>query len=202
MIKWLFFDLGSTLIDERDCEIFRFKDLLKQSNTLKGTLKQRIEAYVSQNKSPYKEILKQFNLKPMDWPIHLEKLYDGVIPVLEKLSKKYHLGIIANQELGLEERLKKYGIRTYFELVICSKEVGISKPELGIFEIALKRSNCIPEEAYMIGDRLDNDIAPATFLGMHTIWIRQGIFLNSNLERVDFKPEIIVYSIQDILKYL
>ena len=48
------------------------------------------------------------------------------------------------------------------------------KPEGRIFEIALDRAGCLPEEAVMIGDRLDNDIAPAKAVGMKTVWVRQG----------------------------
>lgn len=40
--------------------------------------------------------------------------------------------------------------------------------------LALKRAECSPQNAIMVGDRLDNDIAPANILGMKTIWIKQG----------------------------
>lgn len=35
-------------------------------------------------------------------------------------------------------------------------------------------AKCKPENAVMIGDRIDNDIVPAKQLGMKTIWIKQG----------------------------
>jgi len=38
----------------------------------------------------------------------------------------------------------------------------------------LERAGCKPEEAVMIGDRIDNDIVPAKSLGMRTVWIKQG----------------------------
>ena len=36
-------------------------------------------------------------------------------------------------------------------------------------------ADCRPENAVMVGDRLDNDIRPAKELGMKTIRIRKGI---------------------------
>ncbi len=36
------------------------------------------------------------------------------------------------------------------------------------------RAGCKPQEAAMIGDRLDNDIVPANELGMYSIWVKQG----------------------------
>ncbi|MDE7213869.1 MAG: HAD family hydrolase, partial [Anaeroplasmataceae bacterium] len=129
MIKWLFFDLGSTLIDESDCEKYRFSHLLNQPNApTKEVLKDCILEYVQKNMSPYKSILKEFDLKPVEWPLHLEKIYADTPYVLEQLMKKYHLGIIANQSLGTEKRLEKLGLRKYFDIVISSSEVGINKP--------------------------------------------------------------------------
>ena len=63
------------------------------------------------------------------------------------------------------------GIR---DLIIASAEEGLEKPDPRIFQLALSRAGCLPQRAVMIGDRLDNDIAPAKRLGFKTIWIRQG----------------------------
>ena len=53
-------------------------------------------------------------------------------------------------------------------------EEGVAKPDERIFELAMERADCSPEEAVMIGDRLDNDIAPAKRLGITTIRVLQG----------------------------
>lgn len=66
---------------------------------------------VSQNRLPYKDAAKEFGLKTIKWPKHLEKVYKDVPELLEKLRDKYYLGIIANQSMGTEQRLMKYGIR-------------------------------------------------------------------------------------------
>lgn len=203
MIKWLFFDLGSTLIDETECEEYRFNDLLKQSNFLtKEILTEKYKEYISKNQSPYKAIINQFNLEKKEWPIQLEKLYPDVPFILEQLQGKYHLGVIANQSLGTERRLEEYGIKKYFDVIISSSEVGINKPSLEIFKLALSSAGCLPEETYMVGDRLDNDIDPAAKLNMHTIWVKQGLFADSNSSLIENKPDIVLNSISEILNYL
>ena len=63
----------------------------------------------------------------------------------------------------------------YFDKVVASAEVGVSKPDKAIFEIAFMVANCKPEESMMVGDRLDNDIIPAKSVGMKTVWIRKGL---------------------------
>ena len=55
-----------------------------------------------------------------------------------------------------------------------SAEFGAKKPDAALFEAALRQAGCLPAEAAMVGDRLDNDIAPAKRLGMRTVRILQG----------------------------
>lgn len=70
--------------------------------------------------------------------------------------------------------MEKFGILKYIDVVVASAEEGVAKPDKRIFEIALERAGCKPEETVMVGDRLDNDIVPANEIGMITIWIKQG----------------------------
>lgn len=43
-------------------------------------------------------------------------------------------------------------------------------------------AGCQPHNSVMVGDRLDNDIAPAKSLGMETVWIRKGLSIYQNIE--------------------
>lgn len=101
MKKWLFFDLGSTLLDESDCIEYRISDMLRQDISLdRSVIEQKMKECAFQGKMPYKDTVKELGLELTKWPKHLEKLYQGVPEVLERLSKHYGLGIIANQSLG------------------------------------------------------------------------------------------------------
>lgn len=93
-------------------------------------------------------------------------------------------------------------MRKYIDLVIASAEEGVSKPDRRIFEIALERSGCKPENAVMIGDRIDNDIIPAKQLGMKTIWIKQGFGSLWTVMGESEKADIEVNNLSDILNYL
>jgi FMN phosphatase YigB (HAD superfamily) len=121
---------------------------------------------------------------------------------LKKLSRIYKIGVIANQSLGTSERLENFGVRKYIDLIIASAEEGVSKPDRRIFEIALERSCCKPENAVMIGDRIDNDIVPAKQLGMKTIWVKQGFGSLWNITDESEKADIEVNNLSDILNYL
>ncbi len=58
------------------------------------------------------------------------------------------------------------------------------------------------DEALMVGDRLDNDIAPAKAVGMQTVWIRQG-FGGLQVPRSDaYRPDQTIQSLRDLLPVL
>ena len=180
-IKWLFFDIGGTLADETE-SLRRRAKLTAEMQTALGNpctqeeLENAMRKSASAGNSYFSGACEMLGLTGMvPYDAIGEKLYSDAAFVLEKLAKKYRLGIIANQPMGTENRLSDYGIRDYFSVVLSSEEEGISKPNPEFFRRAILRAGCLPLEAYMIGDRPDNDIAPAKALGMHTVRIRQGL---------------------------
>lgn len=199
MIQWIFFDLGSTLIDETDCIEFRVAETLKQAGApSKEEFYRQMEYFSSVNMLPYKDTVKKFGLEKVRWLKELEKLYPESKEVLQALHGRYKLGIIANQSAGTEERLVQFGIRDYFDVVVASAEAGVAKPNKRIFELALSQAGCSAREACMVGDRLDNDITPAAEMGMSTVWVRQGWFGMGNANLAWFKPNFTVDIISDV----
>ena len=82
--------------------------------------------------------------------------------------------------------------------MVASAEEGVAKPDKRIFEIALTRAGCKPQEAAMIGDRLDNDIVPANELGMYTIWIKQGNWVYAEpKEKLEY-PDWTICSLKEL----
>ena len=54
----------------------------------------------------------------------------------------------------------------------------------------------------MIGDRLDNDIAPAKLLGMKTVWVRQGFAKYQSINNENERPDYIVDDIAELVNVL
>lgn len=130
-------------------------------------------------------------------------LYPDCKQVLKTLHQHYKIGIIANQLPNLQARLGRFGIDSWIDLVVSSADVGLAKPDLAIFELALQQANCLAEGAVMIGDRLYNDILPAKQLGMQTIWIRQRFSRLTHVTNPAEAPDWTVDNlaeIEDILK--
>lgn len=95
----------------------------------------------------------------------------GVEPVLEALRSEYRLALAANQPASCRVHLERLGWLRYFEVVGISREMGLAKPDTGFYQALLDQAQCAPGDAIMVGDRLDNDIAPAKALGMGAIQV-------------------------------
>lgn len=198
-IKWLFFDVGSTLIDETECYAHRIRDALKGTDITFEQFNEKSIFFAKQNLKGDIEALKFFKLVKTPWHHEDEKPYEEAEHVLRTLCEKgYNIGIIANQSLGTEKRLENWGLMKYIKLVVASAEEGVAKPDSEIFLRALKRADCSPGNAVMIGDRIDNDIEPANKLGMKTIWVRQGFSIYqkpvNDFQRADYSVD----SLKDI----
>ena len=179
-MKTLFFDVGYTLVNEdavweRRCKEQAETEEAKRLGVSAEDIYHEIEKATIEGLPQFRTVIARFKFSQMV-PYHpeLETMYEEVPQVLETLSQKYELGVIANQLDGLKERLESFGILKYFKYVISSWDVKVMKPDIRIFEYALKTANCKPQDAVMIGDRIDNDTAPAQSLGMKGVWIKQG----------------------------
>ncbi len=187
--NWVFFDLGNTLIDEREALRDRYCQLISvlaqhgysiNLPQIEAAMRRASEDFVprpivrvlsellgEESKSPH--ILEQTKYGKA-----LEKPYPEAAEVLELLAGRYRLGVIANQSAGTAARLRGFDLLRYFEVCVSSTEEGLAKPDPAIFDLALRRANCAGSDATMVGDRLDNDIEPARRLGMRTVRILQG----------------------------
>ncbi len=198
MIRWLFFDLGSTLIDETDCQTEWVRRTVENTAVSFEEFEAAYRRFAAQNLDGYNEACRLFGLSKGKWPVELERLYPGTPELLEKLSEKYSLGVIANQNAGLRERLDSRGIGRRLKVIVGSGDAGMAKPDTGIFKKALCLAGCEPSAAVMIGDRLDNDIAPAQALGMRTVWVRQGHGALGNAALLKSPPDATVDGILEI----
>ena len=202
-VRWLFFDVGSTLVDETECYNQRIRDAISGTDiTFEEFNEKRIE-FAKQNLKGDIEALNFFGLAKTPWHRECESLYPDAEYVLKKLHKYgYKIGIIANQAAGTADRLEKWGLMKYISLVFSSAEEGVAKPSPEIFLKALAGAKCKPEEAVMIGDRLDNDIYPANRLGMKTIWVKQGFSIYQTLDGKYDAPDFSVGCLNELLKIL
>jgi FMN phosphatase YigB (HAD superfamily) len=84
----------------------------------------------------------------------------------------YFVGIAGNQTQRAGRFLRELNLPA--DIIATSDDWGVSKPLPAFFQALIRASGHRPEEIAYVGDRLDNDIAPAMQAGLFTIWIRRG----------------------------
>lgn len=174
-IDWIFFDLGSTLIDETEVYAHRFRETIAGTDIGASQFYETAVRFWAQGLDGYPEACRFFRLPKAPWRSEYERPFDDAAAVLQALKRKgYRLGMIANQISGTAQRLEHWDLLRYFDVLAPSAELGIAKPDPAIFLWALRESGCDPENAAMIGDRIDNDVLPAKALGMRTAHILTG----------------------------
>jgi HAD superfamily hydrolase (TIGR01549 family) len=188
-VRWLFIDLGNTLISEEEaweCRLRLLVEALERHGRRCSVEEARAALAAAAAEFAPRFIIKAIEklvddekcrrsvLAAARYRKELEVPYAAAEPVLRALTTSYKLGVIANQSVSSTERLTRWGLMPFVSTCLCSSELGLKKPEPAIFTLALERAECAPFEAVMIGDRLDNDIRPARSFGWKTIRVAQG----------------------------
>ena len=117
--------------------------------------------------------------------------------VLNELRSRYSLHIITN---GFNEvqftKLENSKLKQFFSTIITSEDAGTLKPDIGIFQYALKKAGAGIAESIMIGDILEVDILGAKKSGMDQIYLNPGG--NTHSETISFE----ISNLKELLEIL
>jgi epoxide hydrolase-like predicted phosphatase len=178
--KTIFFDWGGVIANDPGDEFL-------------GELLTRVGATEGQTRDIFKSYMKDFmkgTISEVDYWQALRVKYNLVIEDSISDEFKKWKGLAANQQvLELVRRSKEQGLKTavfsnvieptynvidqagYYDLfddVIASCKVGLVKPEMEIYSLALERLGARPEESIFIDDKQSN-LEPANALGVTTV---------------------------------
>ncbi len=200
-LPFVFFDLGQTLIDEWDYIAYFDQKFLELLNGFGARIDQRnyqavrnsiirdrkighgsvkeLVVEVCRMLSPpgYERVIVN-KLEPhiKQGRRDLFKFFKDAEPTLRTISKYCEMGIIANQSEDVMSLIQESGFGNLFKVQTISFSVKLKKPDLNMFELALKQAGRNAEDCIMVGDRLDTDICPANKLGMTTIRTTNSLF--------------------------
>lgn len=113
--------------------------------------------------------------------------FPDALDYLKKLAqtRQYTIASLNNESLELNEyRIHTFRLRDYFEAFFSSCYLGLRKPNVEIYKLALKITQREPAECVMIDDRGLN-LETAKELGMHTIQVKSFAQMKSDLEKLN-----------------
>ncbi len=91
----------------------------------------------------------------------------GTFEALERMkSAGMKLGIVSNADGRVEADARRFGLARYFDVIIDSDVVGVSKPDPRIFQIAMERLQVAPEATLYAGDIYSIDMVGARAAGI------------------------------------
>jgi putative hydrolase of the HAD superfamily len=97
-----------------------------------------------------------------------EKINQGVLDLISRLHGNYKLAVLSNSPPGLSQWLADWNVLNFFEVVFCSGDEGIAKPDPEAFELTLERLGVKPKEAVFIDDTREH-VLTAQKLGLQGI---------------------------------
>lgn len=83
--------------------------------------------------------------------------------------------VVVTNNLVSEQRSKltRIGLAPLVDELVTSEEVGLSKPDRGIFEHALARVKAAADESVMLGDAWVADVEGARAAGIRPVWLNR-----------------------------
>ena len=120
--------------------------------------------------------------------------------LLEALrSRGMKTGVILNSwpDPGrvLRGDIERAGLTGLLDTIVISSEVGMRKPDPGIFQLALDELGVEPHDAMFVGDRLETDVQGAANVGMTTV---QALWFNADDTR-SIEPDFMAFTPMDVL---
>jgi putative hydrolase of the HAD superfamily len=103
------------------------------------------------------------------------RAYDDAAPALEALRDRgLALVCVSNWDCSLPEVLARVGLAGHLDGVVASAVVGHRKPDPAIFAAGLEIAGCGPEEALVVGDTPEEDLAGASAAGIRALLVKRG----------------------------
>lgn len=122
------------------------------------------------------------------------------VEIIKKLKAQgVKMAIVTNVVPELLAHQKKkvaaLGIAELFDAIVYSAEVGIHKPERGIFDHTANLLGVSNTECLFVGDDADSDVVGALNAGMEVVWLDRW----QDDDRFDNDPR--VHRVSDLAKY-
>ena len=112
-----------------------------------------------------------------------ESIDKGVFNLIRQLHGGYKLAVLSNHPQGLAQWLSDWEIFDLFDVVYCSGDEGMAKPDPAVYNLTLKRLGILPHESIFIDDTIGH-VKAAQSLGIHAILFTGSERLKLELNRL------------------
>lgn len=219
--KAIIFDLDDTLLDRNQAVDNMFLILLEEcyegvKDIDKNEMLKKFKEYDKRNygnSDKIKVLEPFFDEFPTKYRISHNKILDfwntnfpnsfsvnqNTINILNAIKMHAKTAIVTNGTTQRQKaKISNTNMNDLFDIIIISDEVGFSKPDERIFELALNKLKVLPEDAVFVGDDLQKDISGCQNVNIKGIWFNPLMIKNNT----DVKPYAEINSLDKLLNYL
>ncbi len=205
-IKFVYFDVGETLIDETrlrdgwaaylgaDPAAFgaALEELIARDQHYRGVFERFRPGFDAAAARRERAARRDTHM------LDVRDLYPDALPCLARLRDLgYAVGIAGNQPARSLAALPVLGFAGF--MIAASATMGVAKPDPRFFA-ALQAAAGLPAAAIAyVGDRLDNDVLPASAAGMAAIFVKRGPWGRVHAARPEItRASVVVDSLMEI----
>jgi HAD superfamily hydrolase (TIGR01509 family) len=211
MLRAVLFDWNNTLIrfawdDERVVEAHR---VALGRDDPAFTARWRTVMFGDHGHRPYSDLLAELGVEDPDAFIDAE--HEVWLPAHEVLASAQAL-LDALRELGLKTGIvanswpdpgrvlrgdaASFGLADRLDVIVCSDELGVRKPDPAIYRSCCRLLGVEPSEAMHVGDDLVNDVQGAAAAGITTV---QALWFVADDRPVAVEPDFRAFTPMDVL---
>ena len=150
----------------------------------------------------------------VDWPaledehevryggFRTDDVYPDVVPALSALrARGWRVVLAGNQPARRTAQLRALDLPV--DDVVVSDELGVEKPDPAFFAAVLARLGVEDAARVLyVGDRVDNDVLPATAAGMAVCWLTRGPWGQLQELPDDVEPDLVLEGLGELPELL
>ncbi|HZT91469.1 MAG TPA: HAD family hydrolase [Gaiellaceae bacterium] len=164
-VEAVVFDVGETLVDETGM----WTRVAGAAGLTPFTLMAGIGATIALGR-PHSDVWELLGVEDAPGSWKMDDWYPDARPCLERLRRSgYRVCACGNTPAFVERELAPL-----VDAAASSESLGVSKPAPAFFARVADLAGVSPAKIAYVGDRVDNDIAPALAAGMVAVHVRRG----------------------------
>jgi HAD superfamily hydrolase (TIGR01509 family) len=164
-LKAVFFDVGSTLVDETG--------MWERAADVAGVPRFSLMGVLGGLAARGEHHDRVWEILGVEHPAATWELDDFFPDALPCLARVRASGLVAGA-VGNTPAFVEDDLRSYVDMVGSSARWGVAKPAPEFFDRIVAESGLQPSEIAYVGDRVDNDVVPVLAAGMTAVHIRRG----------------------------
>jgi HAD superfamily hydrolase (TIGR01509 family) len=164
-VEAVVFDIGETLVDETNM----WTRIAEAGGVTPFTLMAGLGATIALER-PHDDVWELLGIEHPAGSWTMDDWYPDARACLDRLrTRGYRVCACGNTPAFVEQQLAPL-----VDAVASSESLGVWKPAPAFFERVAELADAPPERIAYVGDRVDNDVAPALAAGMVAVHVRRG----------------------------